>query len=208
MGNEATVRARVNGKADSGRALLESHEVVFRGAQRCVVKLDEKSRAKASAAGAWLKLGVLELELGAVEAGKWLEKIRKPKSVLEKLGVKAGQRVKLIDVTDRALFERSGAELVSDAPEVIFFEVTAPADLKRLPKVAGDQVLWLLRQKGKNAPVSERETMAAGKASGLVDVKVVSVSNALTAEKYVVPLKLRALGAETGAKRPRSPGRK
>ncbi len=190
MGNEATVRAKVNGKADHGKALLETNEVVFRGAQRCVVRLEAKSRAKAAVGGAWLKLGELELELGAAEAGKWLEKIRKPKSVLEKLGVKAGQKVQLINVADEAFaaaYEKSERE-----PDVVFYQVGSPADLKRLPRISGEQVLWLLRPKGKNAPVGERETMAAGKAAGLVDVKVVGFSDTLSAEKYVVPLKLRS----------------
>ena len=194
MGNEATVRAKVKGKADEGHALLETHEVVFRGAQRCVVKLDEV-RKSASVSGGWLKLGsLLELELGSATAAKWLDKIRNPKSVLQKLGVKPGQRVKLINVSDASLaaqLEQTGALISEKDPDVFFFEVRAPADLKRLPKLKGDGVLWLLRPKGKNAPVGERETMAAGKAAGLVDVKVVGFSETLSAEKYVVPLAKR-----------------
>lgn len=191
MGNEATVRAKVNGKADEGHALLETNELIFRGAQRCVVKLADV-RAKATAAGAWLKLGkTLELELGPAQAAKWLEKIKSPKSVLQKLGVKPGQRVKLIHVDDAAFaaeLEQSGALISEKDADVIFYAVRDPADLKRLPKISGEKVLWLLRPKGKNAPVGERETMAAGRAAGLVDVKVVGFSATLSAEKYVVPL--------------------
>ena len=73
--------------------------------------------------------------------------------------------------------------------------IQSPADLKRLSQVRralpDDGALWLLRPKGKNAPVGERETMAAGRAAGLVDVKVVGFSPALSAEKYVVPVKAR-----------------
>jgi len=188
MGNEATVRAKVGGKADAGKALLETHEVVFRGARRCVVKLDAV-RSSAAVSGAWLKLGELELELGAVQAGKWLEKIKNPKTVLQKLGLKPGQKVQLIDVEDPKF--AAGFEQTADQPDVVFYQVGSPADLKRLPRIAGEQVLWLLRPKGKNAPVGERETMAAGKAAGLVDVKVVAFSDTLSAEKYVVPVKLR-----------------
>ena len=193
MGDESTVRARVHGKADRGHALLETNEVVFRGTQRCVVKLDDATRKGARARGAWLSLSdALELELGAEVAAKWLQKIQNPKSVLDKLGVKPGQRVKLINVSD----ERFAAKMAkADPPDVIFFEVKAPADLKQLPKLRAqlpdDGVLWLLRPKGKNAPVGERETMAAGKAAGLVDVKVVGFSETLSAEKYVVPIAAR-----------------
>ena len=194
MGNEATVRAKVKGRADQGHALLETNELVFRGAQRCVVKLADV-RAKATIDGGWLKLGpALELELGPDQAAKWLEKIKNPKSVLQKLGVKPGQRVKLIHVDDAAFateLEDSGALISEQDPHVIFYAVRNAADLKRLPKISGETVLWLLREKGKNAPVGERETMAAGKAAGLVDVKVVGFSTTLSAEKYVVPLARR-----------------
>lgn len=187
MGNETTVRAKVNGKADQGKALLETREVVFRGAQRCVVKL-EAVRTSAAVSGAWLKLGALELELGP-QAAKWLEKIKNPKTVLQKLGVKPGQRVKLINVAGEAF--ASGFEKSAAAPDVVFYQVGSPADLRRLPRIAGEQVLWVLRPKGKEAPVGERETMAAARALGLVDVKVVAFSDTLSAEKYVVPVKLR-----------------
>ncbi len=194
MGAEATVKAKVLGKPDQGHALLETHELVFRGAQRCVVRLDEV-RKTATVSGAWLKLGKdLELELGAGAAKKWLEKIKNPKSVLQKLGVKPGQRVKLINVADPSLateLEATGAVLTDDRADVVFLQVRDAADLKRLPKITGDGALWLLRPKGKNAPVGERETMAAGKAAGLVDVKVVGFSETLSAEKYVVPLARR-----------------
>lgn len=41
---------------------------------------------------------------------------------------------------------------------------------------------------GARAEISERATMAAGKAAGLVDVKVVGFSPTHTAEKFVIPL--------------------
>lgn len=68
-------------------------------------------------------------------------------------------------------------------------------DLRRLPslvprmKAAG--VLWTVRPKG-SRDITEAETMRAGQDAGLVDVKVVSFSEVLTAEKFVVPVARRA----------------
>ena len=42
-----------------------------------------------------------------------------------------------------------------------------------------------------DALITEMEVMKAGKAAGLVDVKVVRYSDTHTAEKYVIPLRLR-----------------
>ena len=50
--------------------------------------------------------------------------------------------------------------------------------------------LWVIRPKGR-PEIPERAVMAAGKAAGLVDVKVVSFSPTHTAEKFVIPLKDR-----------------
>jgi hypothetical protein len=199
MGAERELRARIAGVADRGRALLETNEVIFRGTRRCVVKLDAV-RARAKVTGGWLHLGELELELGPKDAAAWLQKIKNPKSVLDKLGVKAGQRALLINWDDPSFgaeLEQRGIELISTAKgaDAIFFRVTELGALQALPRLRKAMpdhcALWLLRPKGKGAPVGERDTLAAGKAVGLVDVKVVGFSAELSAEKYVVPLAKR-----------------
>ena len=53
-------------------------------------------------------------------------------------------------------------------------------------------MLWTLRPKG-SPDLKESEMMQAGQDAGLVDVKVVSFSEALTAEKFVIPLAKRPL---------------
>jgi hypothetical protein len=50
--------------------------------------------------------------------------------------------------------------------------------------------LWIIRPKGR-PEISERAAMAAGKAAGLVDVKVVGFSQTHTAEKFVIPVSAR-----------------
>lgn len=51
-------------------------------------------------------------------------------------------------------------------------------------------VVWVIRLKGR-PEVSERAVMAAGKAAGLVDVKVVGLSPTHTARKFVIPVSQR-----------------
>ena len=52
-------------------------------------------------------------------------------------------------------------------------------------------MIWTLRPKG-SKDLTEQEMMRAGQTAGLVDVKVVSFSETLTAEKFVVPVAHRA----------------
>ena len=195
MGLEATCAATLDGERARGKALLETTEVVFRGAARCVVTLDA-ARASARVSGGWLKLGALELELGPVQAARWLQRIKNPKSVLEKLGVKAGQVATVLgdDAFAREL-EGRGLTLSDHGADVVFLFVHSAADLKRITalrkRLRNDASLWLIRPKGQHAGVTEMQTMTAGRAAGLVDVKVVSFSDALSALKYVVPVAKR-----------------
>jgi len=116
----------------------------------------------------------------------------------EKLGVKAGQSVLLVGVTDAhflAELQGCGARVTrSGSPDVIFCLVETRAALQRLPELAKrmkrDGALWTIRPKG-SPHISESDVMKAGQSAGLVDVKVVRFSDTHTAEKFVVPKKLR-----------------
>ena len=124
----------------------------------------------------------------------------KPRS-LQKLGVKSTWIVSAIGVSDRAFLKELEPDVArlsigravrnSDA---IFFGVEKEAELARLDKLKQSLVpngaLWIIRPKGR-PEISERATMAAGKAAGLVDVKVVGFSPSHTAEKFVIPVAQR-----------------
>src|SRR4051812_50159832 len=79
--------------------------------------------------------------------------------------------------------------------DAIFFGATREAELARLATVKRslkpNGALWAIRPKGR-PEISERATMAAGKAAGLVDVKVVGFSATHTAEKFVIPVEAQA----------------
>jgi hypothetical protein len=134
-------------------------------------------------------------------AEKWAVKIQHPPSRFDKLGVKKAWRVSALGVDDRTfLQELEGAvtqlsigRTVKDS-DAIFFGATKEAELARLaklrPSLKSNGALWIIRPKGR-PEISERAVMAAGKAAGLVDVKVVSFSPTHTAEKFVIPVKDR-----------------
>ncbi|HKP63845.1 MAG TPA: hypothetical protein VJV78_44225 [Polyangiales bacterium] len=143
----------------------------------------------------------LVLQLGAA-AERWATKIKNPKSVLDKLGVKAGDaRVALINFEDPD-FE---AELLTRVPrlykkpiadaELVFLRVKTVKDLERLSglreRLASHGAIWVVREKGKSAPVKEGDVRKAAKGVGLVDLKVVAFSEELTADKYVIPVAAR-----------------
>ncbi len=202
MGNEATCRVEIGAEAAEAKALLETEELMVRGGLRA--KIAFRAAKDVVAEDGVLRLRWndrdVRIHIGR-DAAKWAEKIRNPKSVLDKLGVKAGQKVSVIGEVDGAFIEQleaRGVE-VSRKPgrgrDLIFFAAARREDLSRLDALrralqpAG--AIWVLRPKG-NSAISESDVMAEGKAAGLVDVKVVRFSATHTAEKLVIPLVRRA----------------
>jgi hypothetical protein len=120
---------------------------------------------------------------------------------LEKLGVKREWRTCVVAVGDpEFIAELRGAAAdvtvgrVVDNCDAIFFGAIHYNELARLALLKGslkrNGALWVIRPKGR-PEISERAVMDAGKAAGLVDVKVVSFSPTHTAEKFVIPLAKR-----------------
>jgi hypothetical protein len=206
MGREAVCTARVGGKPVAGKALLETKELLFRssgGDVRLRVPFAEMKdlRVVGPALALSYRGEAVSFDLGA-EAAVWADKIKNPPSRLTKLGVKPGLRVAIAGPVEAAFVAEAraaGAEVSTGKPkdaDLVFYAVEKKADLARMAALASGLqpagALWIVRRKGSGAPVTEAESMAAGKAAGLVDTKVVAFSETHTAERYVIPVAARA----------------
>ncbi len=200
MGAESRCKARFKGRSATGTARLETTVLDFRSAD-LKLSIPFASVTRATAKDGTLSVsfarGVASFELGAA-APKWADKILHPPSRLQKIGVKPAWRASAINIdSDDFLKELTAAvaEVVvgraARASDAIFFGATQEADLAKLERLKAslkpDGALWIVRPKGR-AEISEAAVMRAGKAAGLVDVKVVSFSPTHTAEKFVIPL--------------------
>ena len=205
MGNEANCVARFGKQKARGKALLETSELIFRsedGAMR--LKFTFAEIKLAIAADGELRLEVPEgsaiFELGA-NAAKWCEKILHPKTRLEKLGLKPSASVSLIGDLDadflvelRACTKNvSNGKLAADT-EWIFFAADSSKDLSQVSKLAKGlkdaAALWIVYPKGQKQ-ITENDVLAAGRKSGLKDVKVVGFSPTHTALKFMIPVEKR-----------------
>jgi hypothetical protein len=200
MGYEIVCRGSLGTRNSEGKALLESDYVLFRGEFRC--KIFFRDLAKVAAEKGTLSLcgpeGELRLELGE-KAGIWAQKILHPKSRVEKLGVKAGSQVIVINLVDaefEAELDNSGVEVVPARGkaqcDLLFWGARQAAELTKipdlLPRLKERGALWIVYPKGQ-PHIPESSVILAGRAAGLKDVKVVSFSPAQTALKFVRPLK-------------------
>jgi hypothetical protein len=201
MGLEATCTLRVGRKSWAGRAHLESEELRFRGDDQ---RLNIPFRAIESVVARDGTLvithagGTATLTIGAA-AERWAEKIRNPRSLLDKLGVKPGMRVSVIDVDDASFLgdlagrteNVSRGKVVKNA-DLIFFGAETTRALTRLKALRSSLVpngaIWVVHRKGKDASIRDIDVFAAARAAGLVDNKVASFSATHTAEKLVIPV--------------------
>lgn len=190
MGAEVECRATIEGVERQGKASLEADYVLFRGADYRL-KLPLAGVAVEALDGR-LSVGRVVLHLGA-QASKWADKIRNPKSLLDKLGVKAGQSVVVLGVKDAeflAQLTAPGKRLKKDL-DLVFLGAEQPADLDRLSeirdKLSPAGAVWVVYPKGVKT-ITQQDVIRATKLAGLVDVKVAAFSKTHTALKAVIPV--------------------
>jgi hypothetical protein len=202
MGAEARCRATFGNTSAEGKALLERDELIFRG-DGVRVAIPYTTITSIDAREGRLRItwtdGTAVLELGST-AVKWADKIRNPPSRIDKLNIRAGQRVLFVGVRDETLREEiqtRGAIVLARGTgpfDVIFVAANERGDLEHLVTVQKfiqrDGAIWVIRQKG-SPLISESDVLKAGKAAGLVDVKVARFSATHTAEKFVIPVSHR-----------------
>lgn len=192
MGKDAQVRAVFPDGPDEGRLQYEAPKLLFRGAKRRVFEGDDLKGLRAEA-GDLVLADHSRFTLGEKAAASWAEAILNPKGRLDKLGIKPEMRVAVIGVADDDLageLTARGAHIETERNnlDTIFYAADSAEDLAGVgalvPALAEKGALWIVSRKGKAATVKDVEVMAAAKAVGLVDTKVVGFSETLTALRF------------------------
>src|SRR5258706_13844898 len=202
MGQEVVCTARWGGESVRGKVLLETAEIIVRGDERRKMPFSAIRGVEAKDGELRLKAdeGQVVFELGE-RAEKWREKIANPKSVMEKLGVKAGEPEAVLGKLDgeflKKLKEHKSAVApgkIVDGVGWIFLAAETREGLGEVKKIAGklkgSAGLWGVYPKGQRS-ITETEVIDSGRKAGLKDVKVVGFSATHTALKFVIPLKER-----------------
>jgi hypothetical protein len=195
MGAEAKCLVRFGRQKSAGKALLESEDLRFSGDFRLKIPFRDIKSLTANDGKLTVNFGeqTAVFELGNV-AERWAEKIRNPKTRIEKLGVRAGDKVQLTGSFDDdflAELNRSGAEVLHENSEPPRFHFVAADSIKSLSKVlprslAQDSAIWIVYPKGQTE-IREIDVLNAGRARGWVDIKVTAFSASQTAHKFVLP---------------------
>lgn len=193
MGKEAEVRAVLaDGIEDAGRLQYEPPRLIFRGAVRRVFEGAALEGVQAIGCDLALADGT-RFVLSEKAAQSWASAILHPKGRLDKLGVKAGQRVAVLDLDDPEFLDELTGRAVPVAAEggaldILFYGADSAEALARIgglvPLLADRGALWVVSLKGKLLKVKDTQVMAAAKAVGLVDNKVCAFSDTRTALRF------------------------
>jgi hypothetical protein len=204
MGLESTCILRIGRTRHAGKALLETDYLLFRGDEyRLKIPFTTITELEASkdSLSVTHASGVAVFELGAPSA-KWAERIRNPRSLIDKLGVKEGMQVAVLGVDDadfmtslRSRTDKIATKAAKAGSDLIFYAAESPKELSALAslkaKLQPNGAIWVVHRKGKGATLKDVEVFAAARAAGLVDNKVASFSATHTAEKLVIPVAAR-----------------
>ena len=183
MGLDTRCSATFNKQTSVGRVQLETDYVLFRGDFR--VKL-----ALAAITGLAIKDGVLSLKSAegtlALALGPAADTVGRKDRIAEEPRREARRQARRTRVSRgrrrpricRRADDRpapTSSSRVRKQSDQIYVAIESSKDLARfkalLPSLNPDGAIWAIRRKGL-ADASEAATMAAGKAAGLVDVKV------------------------------------
>ena len=193
MGKLATVTALFADGPDEGRLQYEAPKLAFKGRERRVYDAGDLAGVAADGPDLVLADGT-RFTLGDKQAPAWVDAILNPKGRMDKIGVKSGMRTAVMGLKDPDLsgeLAERGAVPVSELADLdlLFYAADSAEDLARIdalvPMLGPTGALWIVSRKGKAATVKDVEVMAAAKAHGLVDNKVVAFSPTLTSLRFV-----------------------
>lgn len=198
MGTVVEGSVTVGGQKVNCKADFASDHVTFSGGRRGEVPYS-RIEVLGTAKGL-LKLRVdgalMEFPLGD-KVDRIANKVRRPPTLMDKLGVKPDLAVAVIGVEAKPFL----AELEAAVPDYQHGEPARPVDLlflgvrsvdqlERIASlvdvVAPDGGLWVVYPKARST-LRESHVLEAGRAAGLKDVKVARISQDLTALRFAHP---------------------
>ncbi len=194
MGLEAESELRVGKDHVHVKALLESRELIFRGAVKKTLPIAELKNPHTVNDELLFEHGgqPYALALPSGQAEKWLKKLTtEPPSLAQKLGIDAGHKALVFGKVEDAVLNDALFNAVTTDPlqaSLSLIVARTPDDLSsglaecvtRLPNAP----VWVIYPKGARSTLPESTVRTHMHSLGFVDNKASAVSDALTATRF------------------------
>ena len=194
MGREATCICQWSGSSFTVKALLETQQIILRGALRKRVPFNVMKQVAVHASQLQFMVGdeavALLLDPGVAE--KWARAIKNPPSLARKLGITATSIVHTIGPVDDNALKAAIAEASQVSNKqctLIIACVDRPASVAHALQKSGRNLeqgvpIWFIYRKGPGHPLNEAQLRSIALATGIVDTKTAAVSTTLTALRF------------------------
>lgn len=190
MGKEAITHAIVGQESGEVKALLESTELILRGAIKRRFSRPALTNVRVTEAGLVFSCSgeMVALALGLPVATAWAKAIAKePPSLKAKLGLTEGALALVLGSWEDAPLSTAleGARTTDPAAAAMIIAcVTSMDDLAAARQAAVARPIWAIYPKGGAAPLNDAAIRGDMRAHGFKDSKSCAVSNLLTATRY------------------------
>jgi len=190
MGRESDAWLTYGGASGAGKLLLESTEIILRGAVRA--RIPRSAIAGFAQDGDDLVIqtpqGALRAGLAPKDAARWVAALAKPIPTLAtKLGVSRETPIRVLgDVTDTEL-QSALSGSVSPAATMLLAELNDVAQLDAALRALADPSLttfWGVTVKGKATPLPEATLRSRLRDAGFIDTKSCAVSQTRSATRF------------------------
>ncbi len=198
---EAACTLRVGNEQYAGKARLDADHIDFTGQTKFRFRLAEIREPAMSGGALRFEFHGNRITLSVGDrTTKWYEAVIHPKTPAQKLGLHAGDRVRLVNVEDAAVLGSLSESRINatvdriDECDAILLFVERPQDLRQVPSLVETLTptgsLWILIGKTTRT-VTQGNIVAAARGVGMVEVRETSVSDQHNAYKLARPTIVR-----------------
>jgi len=214
MSTESPCRLRIGREQYQGTARLESEHIDFAGQTKFRFRFSEIRNPGAIDGHLAFDFhgNRVRMDLGG-RTDRWLNTILHPKALIDKLGVRTGNRIRILNYENPILLQQLAEKKVvlieksgTDQCDMIIFCAERPTELRRLSSFKEDIVpdgsIWVVIPKSSRT-ISQGNVLAAAREAGMVGDKVVSCSETHSGHRVVMPPDKRPRSAAAVPTRPR-----
>lgn len=209
MAMESACKLQIGRNHYDGRVRMEADHIDFAGPTKYRFRLSEIRSPRQDTDSLCFDFhgSPVSLKLSSLRAASnWYEYVLHPRTLVDKLGVKEGYRVRVMNLDDQNLLtmiQSKNATLVSPpatACDMVMLGVERPSELRQITDLSEvlppDGAIWVVLPKSVRT-VTKANVHAAAREAGLSQTDVVDYSETQAAYKMVRPAVIKRLAASS-----------